>query len=432
VFYIDHVGNTIQISSGVINPIAPAIPELILSLDQENVTFYGTILFGIVFSISIGAVLLRERKSAYDSYIESTNMLLNEKTNRSKDGNNKTRSDTKNETSVPAENKSDVPQSGNKSTLIDKLNTVLDDLRLSSYPKSYDWAIFAVLSILVVVGVVGILALISLKMPELAIIVSFGLFMLATIDFIALLSYSSRLVARKKIKASKAKLGGLIGGILLYIFIVLVFVSIYNVPWFRFYIWENARTFGPVSIPSALYQISYWYASSILLIGFLTFSQVAKIDTELREMMKNGSDLEDIFLYREKKIGEITKGLIKGAMLFLILMGYSLIFSTDLTNFKSLGITLGFGLVIGVVFGIIATIISGTLQSHKKKKGLVVDWSTCSKCGNQTIKGAYCINCGQSFVNNFEIMEKTKLCPKCHSINTEQAVFCRACRTELK
>ncbi len=268
----------------------------------------------------------------------------------------------------------------------------------------------------------------------LAILLFTGSFLASVLLWVFLLNYYVEKVFSSPIKISLRHYQILIlsFSILIYFTVIAIFLTGNFIAWWQVRVNELSYQFGELIIPRALTTVTTAFFSSILVLTFSTFRKLSVRDKELRKAEILNENPLDILERREQALTSTSRNVGLKGILFVAIIGITIIFASDLSIYATQGILIIVPFVIGA-FGSLLVIM--LIRKKKKPAEFSVIFDNmieCPKCGSETaLGGNYCENCGKELMTR-QHYDKSILCEYCKKYNRMGVSYCRYCGKEIK
>ena len=201
-----------------------------------------------------------------------------------------------------------------------------------------------------------------------------------------------------------------------------------SIAWWRVRMNQQAYVVWGVTIPSVLTTLATAFFSSILLLTWSVNKSVSKTARDFKEDLAENLNPGKIFQQREMKIAEIMTSVGWKGIIFVALIGATLIFASDLIVYTPQGMLI----IIPFVLGAVLTL---AVRSFWRKMNLSGETASacydllvkCPSCGSQTaLGGTFCENCGVRVIEGTRVLEG-RPCEACHRPNPNDNKYCRFC-----
>lgn len=223
--------------------------------------------------------------------------------------------------------------------------------------------------------------------------------------------------------------------VLIFISILTIFLAGNTLAWWRVRVNQLSYQLGGLVIPKALTTVSTTFFSSIFLLTWSTFSEVKKKKQELKESENLNENPLVLLRKRDEVISTITGNVGKKGIIFVALIGVTIIFASDLSVYANQGILVILPFAIGAI---ISLGIIMFLQRKKKKPidnidAIVLDnLIKCPSCSKETaLGGNFCEKCGAELLTKKRFSQGI-ICDKCQTVNNQDSEHCRYCGIKLK
>lgn len=230
-------------------------------------------------------------------------------------------------------------------------------------------------------------------------------------------------------KMGAAKRVAIIFLIGMYLAFFLIFIIGNNIPWFRYYINEASYDIGEIQIPSLIVSMTSSYFSTMIFVVLSTLNAVKALNEQVKNLSLSGSSLLDLFTIRREQTKKILKRLGVKNIMFLVILTFSIVTTTNLIRFGNIWIILlaPFGLS---AIGVLAL---GLIRKKKvtQTSALVYNKVKCSECGEEVSEGTYCQECGKPLILGQPVDEDLKPCDSCEANNPLTSKYCRICGSEM-
>ncbi len=288
-----------------------------------------------------------------------------------------------------------------------------------------------------IAGVVGAAVYILVyRWPEAAMLCLTGT-MLAMV-FLWILTTNS--AVRHTLRANKAKMpageifGILLVGLTIFGSVIAILYIGTMVSWWRVRVNEQAYHLFGLEIPRMITTLTGTFFSSIILLTWSVGKDVTKTFQELQDAEVNNENPGRIIALREARMANILGAVGWKGVLFIAIIGATLIFASDLSVYAPQGLLI----IIPFVVGAVVTLAVVSLQKLKTsgKSGVTPMFfdrvSKCPACGAETpVGGAFCENCGAKVIIG-ERVKEGQYCPACNQPTTIGVKHCRYCGNTLK
>ncbi len=272
--------------------------------------------------------------------------------------------------------------------------------------------------------------------PEVAMLCLTGT-MLAAV-FLWILATDS--AVRRTLRANKEKIpAGKIFGIFLVgltIFVALLAILFIGdlVAWWRVRVNEQAYHIFGLTIPRMITNLAGTFFSSIILLTWSVGKDVTKTYQELHDAEINNENPGRIIALREVRMASILGAIGWKGVLFIAIIGSTLIFASDLSVYAPQGLLIIIPFVVGTVVTLAVRSFRQIKQgNHAGIAPMFFDRvGKCSACGTDTpVGGTYCENCGAKIITG-ERVKEGEYCPTCHQPTVAGVKHCRYCGNALK
>lgn len=213
--------------------------------------------------------------------------------------------------------------------------------------------------------------------------------------------------------------------------LVTIFFTGNSVAWWRVRVNEQSYDIGGFTIPKALTTVGTTFFSSILLLTWTILRKVSIQADDLKNAELNNENPLLLIERRERYISRTLSGIGRKGVIFIVIIGVTIIFASDLSYYATQGI------LIIIPFALAAFITLFSASYYQKKKRSPVQFALdnltkCPNCGNKTaLGGTYCEECGTELVLGKRYSNGVE-CNKCGQINSEDNKFCRYCNNLIK
>lgn len=220
--------------------------------------------------------------------------------------------------------------------------------------------------------------------------------------------------------------------VVIFICILAIFLIGNSIAWWRVRVNQLSYNIGAITIPKALTTVTTTFFSSIFLLTWSTFKETSNYIDEFDKAYKFNEHPYNIIQKREKAISSIIGNIGKKGIIFVALIGLTIVFASDLSVYATQGI------IIIIPFAIGAIITQVVLMVVRKKDKLPGDdfvldnLSRCPKCHKITaLGGSYCQHCGEKLISGKRLSEGME-CSKCSGVNSVESIYCRFCNAKIE
>jgi hypothetical protein len=318
----------------------------------------------------------------------------------------------------------------------EKLDKITDDLSSSAFltflsKKFISLGITAILfSSCYTVGWVLIL---TLNIGEFAMLAFTGAFLAAVFLWVLISDHSVERILRSKEREMKLKDQLFLIGISLTIFISLltIFFIGNTIAWWRVRVNQQSYNISGITIPRAMTTVLTTFFSSIFLLTWSTSKEVSKKTKELLEAEEENENPLNIMEKREKAISTIIGNVGKKGIIFIAIIGVTIIFASDLSIYATQGILFIIPFVIGAFITLIVANFLQKKQITETKRVVLDNLTICPYCKEKTsLGGTYCEYCGEKLVHGKRYNDGIT-CRNCNKVNAVGMKHCKYCGKKL-
>jgi hypothetical protein len=167
------------------------------------------------------------------------------------------------------------------------------------------------------------------------------------------------------------------------------------------------------------------------LLTWSTSKEVSKKTKELLEAEEENENPLNIMEKREKAISSIIGNVGKKGIIFIAIIGVTIIFASDLSIYATQGILFIIPFVIGAFITLIITNFLQKKQITETKRIVLDNLTICPYCKEKTsLGGTYCENCGEKLVHGQRYNDGI-ICQNCSKVNSMGMKHCKYCGKKL-
>jgi ribosomal protein L40E len=289
----------------------------------------------------------------------------------------------------------------------------------------------------VIVGGLLAMAVISLvwwQYPQISMWFFAGLFLATT--FLWVLVTDAEVARTLRSGQTKMRRGSmtLVLGVGFSIFLTLLAILVIGgtVPWWQVRVNQSAYNIVGLQIPKMLTSLASAFFSSILLLSWTVGKDVSRTAKDLHNHELQHANPGLLLERREGAISQIEGAVGMKAVIFIALIGATVIFASDLNIYIAQGLTI----IVPFVIGALAVLgLHALWRNLKPEEGedVVFDHVTiCHSCGAETaLGGLYCENCGARIIAGTRMLDGQE-CPRCKIMNPSTAKHCHYCGADLE
>ncbi|MHA1847660.1 MAG: hypothetical protein ACTSYS_07425 [Promethearchaeota archaeon] len=287
---------------------------------------------------------------------------------------------------------------------------------------------------LTALGMTVILSAISIYVyhfPEGAMLSLAGTFLAAIVLWVILAIHSiTKTIEERHEKLISLPLIYIVGISIFIILLQIIFIG-NAIPWWRVRVNQQSFTFGPVTIPRMLTTLTSTFFSSILLLTWSIGKDVSQMQKELFNAERHNFNPGWLLRKKEENIAKLMNSVAFKALIFIAIIGSTIIFASDLSVYASQGLLI----IVPFIIGTLLMLALMALYQHRKGKSeklIVFDkLMVCPSCGRKTaLGGSYCEECGTKLIMGTR-KEKARKCETCGGLNPIYAKTCRFCGKPL-
>ncbi|HMF34635.1 MAG TPA: zinc ribbon domain-containing protein, partial [Candidatus Lokiarchaeia archaeon] len=293
-----------------------------------------------------------------------------------------------------------------------------------------------VVTVVIMGGLLGmaVAALIVFHEPELSMLLLAGLFLATTFMWVLV----TDAVVVKTLRSGQLKISTgsmiLVLGVGFSIFLTLLAIIFVGntVTWWQVRVNQAAYNVMNFEIPKMLSSLASAFFSSIILLSWTVGKDVSRTASELHEDELDHANPGTLMERREDALSRIQGAVGMKGIIFIALIGVTIILASDLSIYVSQGLLIIVPFVIGT-FAILA------VNAFRKKLAPQVEAdirydhvTTCPECGADTaLGGLFCENCGVKIIGGTRIHDGVE-CPQCRMLNAASGNHCRYCGANLE
>jgi len=282
--------------------------------------------------------------------------------------------------------------------------------------------------------IVGWILVIFLNIAEFALFGFTGAFLSAVFLWVLISDHSVERILRSKEREMTIKDQLILIGISLTIFISLltIFFIGNTIAWWRVRVNQQSYNISGIIVPRALTTVLTTFFSSIFLLTWSTSKEVSNKADELIEAVEENENPLNIMEKREKAITSIIGNVGKKGVIFIAIIGVTIIFASDLTIYATQGILFIIPFVIGAFITLIIANFLQKKQITDVKKIVLDNLTICPYCKEKTsLGGTYCEHCGKKLVHGKRFNDGIT-CQNCNKLNAIGTKHCKYCGEKLQ
>lgn len=223
----------------------------------------------------------------------------------------------------------------------------------------------------------------------------------------------------------------LVIGITIFVTLALIFVVGNQVAWWRVRVNQQAYSLGGYLIPRTIVTLAGTFFSSVVLLTRVVSREVKRTVANLKDAELHNENPGRIVRQRQEAVNRIMRGVGTKGILFLGIIGFSIIFASDLNQYSTQGALIILPFVLGALIVLVLTGIRGKGDETPLSLVLHDRLVACPHCGTQTaLGGSYCEHCGGALITGVRYM-RSIACPSCKKPNPEGTKHCRYCAAEI-
>ncbi|MHA1680124.1 MAG: zinc ribbon domain-containing protein [Promethearchaeota archaeon] len=217
------------------------------------------------------------------------------------------------------------------------------------------------------------------------------------------------------------------------IFIVLLGIMFIGnqVPWWSVRVNEQSYNIGGFSLPSMFTSLASTFFSSIIVLTWSISRNTKRVQRELLKAAELNVNPGFLIEKKQTEISLLMNSVGFKGLLFVGIIGSTIIFASDLSSYAGQGLLLILPFVIGTV---IMLGLSALVQRRRlKSKEIIIydNLTTCPSCQQETaMGGSFCENCGAKMIVGKRKANTTK-CSHCDGVDPIEAVTCRYCGRQM-
>ncbi|MHA1730700.1 MAG: zinc ribbon domain-containing protein [Promethearchaeota archaeon] len=277
----------------------------------------------------------------------------------------------------------------------------------------------------------GLVAYFSLAEPEAAMLLFTGAFLLSVFMWVLLNDWAVERTLRGGESHMKYRVVVLGVGILIFLNLLAIFLAGNTVAWWRVRVNQQSYDLAGFQVPKALTTVATTFITSILLLTWTTSKNVASQAEELKQAEVRNENPLAILERREAAISKILGSVGKKGIIFVAIIGVTIVFASDLSVYADQGILIIVPFAIGALVTLF--LVSRLVRPQGQEEKVVLDHViTCPNCHEQTaLGGTFCEHCGARLVGGTRF-EKGVHCKKCGAVNAASSKFCRYCSKPIE
>ena len=322
-------------------------------------------------------------------------------------------------------------------TLAEKKRTKSDEREKTRKVAFFSSGIVTSTVTFVIIGGLLIMAIIAyslLHQPEIAMLLFAGLFLATTFLWVLVTDAIVVNTMRSGELKVKGKFMLLILGVGFSIFITLIIIIFIGntVTWWYVRINQAAYHLVGLTIPKMLSSLASTFFTLIIVLSWTVGSDVARTAKQLHEQELTHTNPGLLMEHREDALSRIQGSVGMKAIVFIAIIGVTIILASDLSIYVGQGLLI----IVPFVLGTVAVIGINSVRRKRARKteaDIAYDHiTTCPVCGIETSLGwLYCENCGAKLIGGTRILDGND-CPHCGMLNPVSVKHCRSCGEEIE
>jgi ribosomal protein L40E len=290
---------------------------------------------------------------------------------------------------------------------------------------------------MVVIGgllTLAILAVITFNYATLSMWFFAGLFLATTFLWVLV----TDAVVVKTLRSGQVKIGGgamvLVLGVGFSIFITLLAILFVGntVTWWQVRVNQAAYNIMGITIPKMLTSLASAFFTSIIVLSWTVGKDVTRKASELHEQELNHANPGLLLEHREDALSQIQGAVGMKAVIFIAVIGVTVIFASDLSIYTTQGLFIIVPFVLGTFLIIALHAFWQKIKPQEAGDVLFDHVTTCPACGAETaVGGLYCEHCGAKVIAGTRVIEGRE-CLQCGFLNPSNGMHCRYCGSPLE
>jgi hypothetical protein len=208
------------------------------------------------------------------------------------------------------------------------------------------------------------------------------------------------------------------------------------IDWFNYYVIQQTVALGPIEIPRLWVSLFSVFITSVVLVILSTYKDLNAVMKRFEILALTRTNWKVIWQQKEENVARLNTNAGIKTLVFLATVFISVITTTQLGQYAEVGIVfLAPALIILIMVVLFEMIFGKRTQSVNEvlDSWLIEKTKFCPEC--QTVNlfdNIYCIKCKHPFALADVVVEKTIRCPKCNNVSPEESEFCRYCGEPVK
>src|SRR5271157_287203 len=293
-----------------------------------------------------------------------------------------------------------------------------------------------VVTVVVMGGLLGIAvtALVVFHEPELSMLLLAGLFLATTFMWVLVTdAVVVKTLRSGQVKISKGAMTLVLGvGFSIFLTLLAIIFVGNTVTWWQVRVNQAAYKVMDFTIPKMLTSLASAFFSSIILLSWTVGQDVSRTASQLHEDELDHANPGTVIERRENALARIQGAVGMKGIIFIALIGITIIFASDLSIYVGQGLLIIVPFVIGT-FAVLAINAFWKKMAPQKEADIRYDHVTiCPECGAETaLGGLFCENCGVKIIGGTRIHDGVE-CPQCRMLNAASGNHCRYCGANLE